>query len=385
MSQADFWYVRFPDGRILRAASTTILRHEMRAGHIPLGSTVRRTPGDEWVSLEWTQEFADLVEQLAAARRDPEPQRRRNAARGNSQPATRHAPSEDAATVGSRLDAARLHLVGVRGYVEELLAALDSTLVAKKLLLGVVAGLFLGALFAVQRAAWFDDDKRWRIPGWYVAVAAILVLDLLTGLLTRLTYVELSRLRPARWREGLDGLGGLTVRVVLTHALIRGSAWGLIVLLRWLPHWLGPIGDESPSIGREVASGTVMVLGMVGEALLWTVFFFWWLLPPVLVVEESSVWRALRQWYALLRRHLGRVILYQSMAVGLGVLVTAPFLMLIAPLFLPTFFPPQALREVAGTTRAVLLGLACAPMLVYWIVANVFIYLNLRYGAGSGR
>jgi hypothetical protein len=218
-----------------------------------------------------------------------------------------------------------------------------------------------------------------------VAVAAILVLDLLASLLTRLTYVELSRLRPARWREGLDGLGGLTVRVVLTHALIRGSAWGLIVLLRWLPHWLGPIGDESPSIGREVASGTVMVLGMVGEALLWTVFFFWWLLPPVLVVEESSVWRALRQWYALLRRHLGRVILYQSMAVGLGVLVTAPFLVLIAPLFLPTFFPPQALREVAGTTRAVLLGLACAPMLVYWIVANVFIYLNLRYGAGSGR
>jgi hypothetical protein len=71
--------------------------------------------------------------------------------------------------------------------------------------------------------------------------------------------------------------------------------------------------------------------------------------------------------------------------VGLGVLATAPFLVLIAPLFLPTFYPPKELQEVAGAMRFFLLGLACAPMLTYWIVANVFIYLNLRYGASSRR
>ena len=60
MSQADFWYIRFPDGRVLRAASTVVLRQELNAGHIPLGSTVRRSPSEEWVSLAWTQEFADF-------------------------------------------------------------------------------------------------------------------------------------------------------------------------------------------------------------------------------------------------------------------------------------------------------------------------------------
>src|SRR5215831_5172867 len=152
MSQADFWYIRFPDGRILRAASTTILRQELSAGHIPLNSTVRRTPGDEWVSLGWTQEFADLVEQLAAAARPRRPEARRQAAERRE--ATNAAPV-DAVRVGSRLDASQLHLVGVRGHVEELLAALDSTVVAKKLLLGLIAALFLGGLFAARHAAWF--------------------------------------------------------------------------------------------------------------------------------------------------------------------------------------------------------------------------------------
>ncbi len=73
------------------------------------------------------------------------------------------------------------------------------------------------------------------------------------------------------------------------------------------------------------------------------------------------------------------------MAVGLGVLVAAPFLVLIVPLFLPTFHPPIELHEVADATRSFLLGLACGPMLTYWIVANMFIYLNLRYGAGGRR
>jgi hypothetical protein len=381
MSQADFWYIRFPDGRILRASSTTILRQELNAGHIPLSSTVRRAPSDEWVSLGWTQEFADLVERLASAPRpQPSEARRRTAERRE----TANAAPVDAATVGSRLNASQLHLIGVRGYVEELLAALDSTLVAKKLLLGVIAGLFLGGLFAAERAAWFAGDDRWRTPAWFLAVVAILVLDFLTGLLSRLTYIELARLRPARWREGLAGLVPLTFRVVLTQVLILGAAWGLIVLLRWLPHWLGPGGDESWTTGRQIAAGTALALSMILEAVLWTVFFLWWLVPPVLVVEECSIAKGLRQWYALLRRHLGRVFLYQTMAVGLGVLVTAPFLVLIAPLFLPTFYPPEELREVAGAMRFFLLGLACAPMLTYWIVANVFIYLNLRYGA-SGR
>jgi hypothetical protein len=382
MSQADFWYIRFPDGRILRAASTIILRQELSAGHIPLGSTVRRSPEDEWVSLEWTQEFADQVERLTARAKQAEKRRRTPVPAAAPRETPNAAPvAVDAATVGSRLDGTRLHLVGVRGYVEELLAALDSTLTAKKLILGVIVGLFLGGLFAAERAWWLAGDERWRMPAWLPIVTAILVLDVIACLLTRLTYVELARLRPARWDEGLAGLGGLTFRVVATQLLIRGATWGLIVLLRWLPYWLAPGADEPWTVGRRIAAGTVLTLGMVLEALLWTVFFLWWLMPSVLVVEECSLWRGLRQWCALLRRHLGRVLLYQMMAVGLGVLVAAPFLVLMVPLFLPTFHPPEELQETAGATRFLLLGLACGPMLTYWIVANMFIYLNLRYGA----
>src|SRR5262249_11649543 len=113
MSQADFWYIRFPDGRILRAASTIILRQELSAGHIPLGSTVRRSPEDEWVSLEWTQEFADLVERLAASSRAKQAETRRRtpvpAAAPRETPNAAPVPV-DAATVGSRLDGTRLHL-----------------------------------------------------------------------------------------------------------------------------------------------------------------------------------------------------------------------------------------------------------------------------------
>jgi hypothetical protein len=124
---------------------------------------------------------------------------------------------------------------------------------------------------------------------------------------------------------------------------------------------------------------------MVVEALLWPLFFFWWLIPPLLVVEDISVWRGLSQWGVLLRQHLGRVFLYQAMAVGLGVLLTTPFLLLLVPLFLPSFYAPQPLQEVVSGTRSLLLGLACAPLLTYWVTANVFIYLNLRYGASGQR
>ena len=378
MSQADYWYVRFPDGRILRAASTSILRQELDAGHIPLSSTVRRAPGDEWVSLQWTQEFADLVEELSSRPppAPPENRPRRPAERRE----TTNAAVDHGVTVGSRLDASRLHLIGVRGYLDELLAALDGALTARKLLLGLLAGLLIGIFLAFQQAAWFARDSAWLAPALGLALVTALVFDVLTALLTQLTYVELSRLRPARWSEAMDGLAGLTLRVILSQLIVRGSTWGLIVLLRWPPHWLGASGEEAWTLGEEIVGGSALVLGMILEALLWPVLWFWWLLPPIFVVEGHSLPRGLGQWLALLRQHLGRVFLYQALALGIGLLLTAPFLLLIAPMFLPMFQPPETLHEVASRMRFVLLGLACGPFLTYWIVANVFIYLNLRYG-----
>jgi hypothetical protein len=392
MSQADFWYIRFPDGRILRAASTVILRQELSAGHVPLGSTVRRSPQEEWVALEWTREFADLVEELAArpsAAGKPLPSPHRRDAEQPSEALSRRSANTMAAspaTVGSRLDPSRLQLVGVRGYLDELLAALDAALVRKKMLLGVVAGLLAGVLLIVlERAAWFERDGRWQATAWSLLAVGLVVFDGLTGLLTRLTYVELTRLRPARWHEGLNGLGRLTVWVVVSQVTVLGAVSGLIVLLRWLPFWLGAGADHPWSRSQQVLGGTALALGMAGEALLYLVFFLWWLLPPLLVVEDCTVWTGLQQWLALLGRHMRRVFLYQTMAVGLGLLVTVPFLLLIAPLLLPTFYPPEPLQGVGRGTFFLLLGLACAPLLTYWVTANVFIYLNLRYGASERR
>jgi hypothetical protein len=173
--------------------------------------------------------------------------------------------------------------------------------------------------------------------------------------------------------------------MILVQAIVLGGALGLIVLLLWLPYWVGPGPEESWTPGREIAAGTTLALGMVLQVALWSVFLLWWLLPSILVVEGCSLVRGLGQWLVLLRHHLGRALLYQAMAVALGLLIAAPLALLLAPVFLPSFSLPEELHGVAGGTRCLLLGLACAPTLVYWAVADVFIYLNLRYGASSRR
>ena len=55
----DNWYIRLPDGRVLRAASTAILRQHLEAGRIPVGSMVRRPSESEWVTL--AQGLADAT------------------------------------------------------------------------------------------------------------------------------------------------------------------------------------------------------------------------------------------------------------------------------------------------------------------------------------
>jgi hypothetical protein len=278
--------------------------------------------------------------------------------------------------VGARLDPSRLHLVGIRGYVQELVAALDSTLVFSKLVVASLAGLLLGMALAVGSSPALPAEVAWSLAG-----VVLLVLAFTAGLVTRLTYVELSRLRPARWHEGLAGIGLLTVRLVVVLGLVGGGAWGLIVLLRWLPWWLWPAEGADGGAGREAAAAAALCLGMLLEVCLWPVFPFACLLPPILVVERCSLWRGLADWLTLLRNHLGPVFLYEAMAVGFGALASAPFLLLLVPLF--GWYVDEPLRLLAGWTRAVLLGLAAAPFLAYLIVANVFIYLNLRYATTS--
>ncbi len=360
---SDYWFIRLPDGRVLRAASTAIVRQHLETGRIPVGSMVRRPAESEWVTMAWTREFADVAEKVAA--NGPSKPRREAARRKR-----RLTPG----TVASRLDPQRLQLVGVRGLMKELVAALDSTLVRKKLQAAGVAGLILGVLLALYLLPAVRAAPPSAGFDWYLAAAALLVVAATTGLLTRLTYVELARLRPARWGEGLSGLDFLTLRLAVTQGLVAGGTLGLIALLRWLPTRLLP---DNPDAAREAWAAVATVVGLVLEVCLWPVCVFVLLLGPILVVEGSSVLGALRQWARLVRQHPSRVLLYEALAMGQGLIATLPFAFPLLVLYgLPL---DERLLGVADFTRHVLTGLALAPLLAYLIVANVFIYLNVRY------
>ena len=374
MSQAaDLWYIRLPDGRILRAAGTAVVRRHLGAGRIPAGSTVRRSPDEDWVALTWTPEFADLV---GAPRGDNGPLAGPSRARGATD------ASGPPTTITSRLDTQQLRQVGVRVLLQELLGALDSSLVRKKLEVTVLAGLCLGILLAAGR--FFAPTLVGpRAPlAWCLLAAALVVVALMDTLLSQMTYVELSRLRPARWRETLAGLRRFTLRVAVALGLVGGGVLGLIALLRWLPPWLLSGGVETRSPWEAVAMVSV-IFAILLEVALWPILVFVLLLTPLLVVEECSVWSALRQWLRLLRRHLGPALLYEGMAAGLGLVVALPFvfpLLLLGPVH-----GDDRLAFTARFTRDILAGLALAPLLAYLMVANVFIYLNLRYEVDSRK
>jgi hypothetical protein len=371
----DFWYIRFPDGRVLRAASTTVVRQELGTGHIPLDSTVRRSPEEEWVSIEWTREFADVAERR---RSEWPPQAEASGGRRSGV----HAEMQRANTVVSRLDLDRLQLVGVRDLLQELQAALDSTLIAPKLLAAAVAGLVFGVLATIVEMGAVDLGSPWL--NWTVLVGIVaLLVAAAAGLLTQLTYVEVSRLRLARWREGLSGLDWLTVRLAIALVVTAGGVCGLMVLLRWLPIWLLPAPDAPGAWLRESIPGAVLAANMAFEVCLWAVLVTTALLPPLLVVEGYSIVRAVFQWLGLLRQYLGRVFLFEALAVGIAIVLTLPFAALLVPL--AWMYVPERLALAWVCARNLLAGVVGALFLAYVIVANVFIYLHLRYTLGSRR
>src|SRR5262245_24505210 len=206
MSQvSDTWYVRLPDGRIVRASSTDAVRHHMQSGRIPLDSRVRRSPEEEWATLEWTSEFADVWTRLSH--------------QTDTAGADREAPGVGlprAANIASRLDPHQLQTVGIRGAVEELLAALDSTMVRVKLRIAGITGLLLGMASAIMYLV--ATDPQAPNPWWTWLIyggAMVLFTTLCQAVLIQMTYGEISHLRPARWQDGMTGLPGNLLNIAL--------------------------------------------------------------------------------------------------------------------------------------------------------------------------
>jgi hypothetical protein len=391
MSQADdVWYVRFPDGQVMRAHNTEAVRRHLVSGRIPRASLVRRSPEDEWTALEWVPEFASLL--------DPDPSRlgsepmltESQAVALRERPAAAPPPPSPAPGKPRRAlprdDAMQLQTAGAHGMIEALLNALDSTLIRMKLGMACLAGLL--SVVALLLAGHFGSgwDRPWA--AWALAGLGLLVIGAAcTVLLTQWTFVELSQARPAHWADGVTGLLRNTCRLVLADLVVIGLPVVILWLLPFVPGWLGPV--EWFDGAEDVVAGAVLVMCLILWVLLGPLFGFALLLGPILIVEECSAGMALRLWRQFVRQHFSRLFFYEALAASLAALLTGPLLLPagLAPLAVAASPVPALgpVNEVLKVTLSLLAGVALTPLIAYLIVANVFIYLNLRYQVGPGR
>lgn len=364
MSGAELWDVRLPDGRTLRSqAMQTVLEH-LRSGRLQTGTLVRRPGEEDWIGIEWIPEFALALAEGNQARANsthPRPTQTRR------EPVD---PDYHGATVADRLEGDRLGVLGALTILREVVTALDLALMSLKLRLISILGLLGGLLFVVPSlCAWQPEGLFWG----QTAVALLLVA--LGGILVgQLVCVEVSRNRPGRWREARKGLLGQTVRFALGLFVMPGIGVALLVgLLRYLNGFETP-GEE---VGSWLTAGAclalVLPLVVFGPTTL--------MLAPILVVEECGVFRALIQWYQLLRANLGKALLYDLLGTGVILLfLLAPAALVMSLSWLPL---PAPFHPLVQAVQGILAGLLVALALVYLLVVQVFLYLNLRFDSAD--
>jgi hypothetical protein len=368
----DKWYVRLPDGQVFYAPNTKVVREYLRTGRISPQSTVRRSRSEEWVLLEWTQEFADLCVHASA----PTPSLPQEFGPSLERVTPSYPPADEPATVASRLDPSGLRLPGVRGLLEELRGALDSTATPRKLLVIVLVGLAVGLAVAwlglpvavpLTGAAWFP---------WAFAAGALAVLAGFSALLVNLAYTELAQMRPADWGDGFRGALGLTLRLFLSQGMLLGALLALIGLLRlWAP-WLLDEGAERWGPTGEAFAVIALVVGQLLEVLVWPLGLLSLLIGPVLAVEECSALSAPGRWFRLVNAHRGKAFLGQFLAAATGLVLALPLGIPLLSLFA---IPDVRFEPTVDFLRTALTGGIVAFLAGYLVVANLFLYLNLRY------
>jgi len=361
MSTADDpWYVRLPNGQTARVPSTDALRIYIENGTLPRESLVRRRGKDPWLPLEAVPVVADLAH---------EP------------------PSEDGTPVGlaAKLDGLQFKTLGVRGIAQELLTALDNTLVPAKLVVGCLfAMLVLLAGFVVRFVASEIGIGGYWFVDLIVVALKLAVLALGVTILTRYTHREVSEMRSVRWSEATDSLSGTFMQVLFAFLVVPGILLGLIVMF---PHIIGWIAPTILGLNLGINLGEMLV-SLISLAMLFLSVAMWvllgvsFLIAPVIVIEDCGFARGLKEWRALLKEQWGSVVLYEAIAITLGFVASLPHLL---PVYFATMYgsglvPPNQLGTVGVN---LLYGFAAGPFLAYMAVANVFIYLNLRYEHSS--
>jgi hypothetical protein len=382
MSQAnDVWYVRLPDGRVIRAKSTEAVRYHLNTGRLPRDVWVRRTQEEEWAALEEVPAFADVFGLgPVRGRGEPEP-----AAPADAPATPPWWNSSAAGPATSRDDRLQLQTAGVRGMVEELLNAMDSTLVRLKLRTACLAAVVATGTMALANLF----SPPWDLAVWIGAGLIVLIAgSLCSALLTQMTFVELSHARPARWSDATLGLSRNATRLAFTYLVLIGVPLLIILVLPRLPGWL--FSSEESAGARAVVSGVVMVLDIILVVLLGPWVGFSLLVSPILVVEDYTPGRGMREWWQFVRQHFNRVLFYEALAAALAGVACLPLIFPVAVLA-PSVLGPGVgdmgvlWISIIQITLSLLAGLALTPLVTYLVVANVFVYLNLRYEQGSRR
>ncbi|HKB04239.1 MAG TPA: hypothetical protein VKD90_18590 [Gemmataceae bacterium] len=366
----DPWYVRLPDGRTIKAKSTASVRHHIESGHIPLSSHVRRDANEEWVGLVWVAEFSDYRKEAAA------------------QPVATPASAPARSGVHARLDPLRLQTVGVRGLIDELIAALDSALTRSKVLPAFAAAVLLYVgLYSVPLILSAARTSATAVLAAQAAVA-VLILSVLNAVLVKLTHLELSTMRPARFGDAFRMRSAYLAHVLVANVVVAVPGLVLLWVLYQLPGWTADWLRDAET-AREAVRIPLVVIVLFLSVLTWLVIGLCWLLAPAVVVEDSTWLAGVRVWRQLLGDHFGRIVVYEGLAVLLGVAISLPLTLATGlavggpPGLLPAWPVPAGEAGWAGAPAAVVQGLAAGPLLALLPVANVFIYLNLRYEQGK--
>ena len=330
----DHWYIRFPDGKLARAAGVGMLRKQLLAGRVPADAELRRQTEEQWRPVGDHPEFADLGD-----------------GHGSWHELSLNGDPKPAPTVASRVDPAQMRQPGVRLLLDELLAALDSTLVFRKMLLACAMALPLWVLFvAAAMPVWLPASlDPWQPVA--AAAATVLALLLLQALLTRMTFFELSRMRPARIRDGYAGLPGLWLKSVL----VQGSAVGLACAAAWglrlLPAWLMSLAAETP--WASGASWAALCAGALIQSAIWPALLLFGPFAAACVAEEGSLGQAFAQWRRVIAAHCWRALIAQWLILAVACLAALPALLLLAPHL------PEGTGEVGSlVARSLLAALA---------------------------
>ncbi len=374
----EAWYIRFPNGQEIKAKSTAAVIYHIQQGTIPKNSWARRSRAEAWMKLEWHAEFTEAVTGIKPPLQVEEEAR-------SSSPA---GPSEiPLSRVAERMDPMQLRTVGVRGLLDDLLAAIDSAFRREKLFLAMtglaLTGLVFGGIpYLVQKLANGVDlpvetvESKSGPVDFLATIGAAIALALTNAILTKMTYLEMSTSRAVTLREAARGIVTSVAKLMMVYIVLVGGAFYLMSLLHRLPAWITAPPTElgaAAGLSTRVLGAVVSMFGLLAEVILWAIIVLTWLLSPILVGEEYSLVGGIREWISLATANFNRIALAEVMTIGAGLLLSAPVYLPIQRALVPfSAYLPAPIETMA-------LALSGTAFLATVTVGNVFIYLDAKY------